>query len=319
MRAQRFAPLALSSAFLQGSRGQVFCNGGIARARGAVLHGHFSWPKGLLSGYGLTNLDPGRNGLGLNNILYISMLLNYFEGRVAEQKTAGPNAARGRARSTPSSAATARSPCHLPAQKRPGIHNDAQHARHVRSSALLAVVLTSTGGPEAKFTKPTEFRAGRADVADLERYLDATRSTLLYARKVLLVEGPAEQFVVPPLIKRSWVSILTRRASQLFRYMARTSPRTQSSSAPAAFRRNAQSSPMVTETFRCRSKYGGGQEQDGPLPARQDLNALRGQYVEVFTCQTTFERELTLPGTLAMLKARPGSRCPPRRRYTPAP
>lgn len=38
------------------------------------------------------------------------------------------------------------------------------------------------------------------------------------------------------------------------------------------------------------------------MPARQDLNALRGQYVEVFTCQTTFERELTLPGTLAMLK-----------------
>ena len=33
--------------------------------------------------------DPGRNGLGLNNILYISMLQHYFERRVAEQKTAG--------------------------------------------------------------------------------------------------------------------------------------------------------------------------------------------------------------------------------------
>ncbi len=45
--------------------------------------------KVLLSGYGLTNLDPGRNGLGLNNILYISMLQHSFERRVAEGKTAG--------------------------------------------------------------------------------------------------------------------------------------------------------------------------------------------------------------------------------------
>ena len=30
---------------------------------------------------------------------------------------------------------------------------------------------------------------------------DATRSALLYARKVLLVEGPAEQFVIPGLVK----------------------------------------------------------------------------------------------------------------------
>jgi putative ATP-dependent endonuclease of OLD family len=45
--------------------------------------------KVLLSGYGLTSLDPSRNGLGLNNILYISMLQHYFECRVAEARTAG--------------------------------------------------------------------------------------------------------------------------------------------------------------------------------------------------------------------------------------
>lgn len=44
--------------------------------------------KVLLSGYGLTNLDPSRNGLGLNNILHISMLQHYFERRVAENETA---------------------------------------------------------------------------------------------------------------------------------------------------------------------------------------------------------------------------------------
>lgn len=45
--------------------------------------------KVLLAGYGVTDLDPSRNGLGLNNVLYVSMLLNYFERRTAEGKTGG--------------------------------------------------------------------------------------------------------------------------------------------------------------------------------------------------------------------------------------
>ncbi len=40
----------------------------------------------LLTGQGLVDADPSRNGLGLNNALYISMLLAYFEKRM-EQKT----------------------------------------------------------------------------------------------------------------------------------------------------------------------------------------------------------------------------------------
>lgn len=45
--------------------------------------------KVLLSGYGLRNLDPSRNGLGLNNMLFMSMLLHSFERRIARQETAG--------------------------------------------------------------------------------------------------------------------------------------------------------------------------------------------------------------------------------------
>jgi putative ATP-dependent endonuclease of OLD family len=45
------------------------------------------------------------------------------------------------------------------------------------------------------------------------------------------------------------------------------------------------------------------QDEVSPALSRQELNALRGPYVEVFTCETTFERELTLHGTLAMLEA----------------
>lgn len=37
--------------------------------------------------------------------------------------------------------------------------------------------------------------------SDLERYLDATRATLFFAKSVLLVEGPAELFMIPPLVE----------------------------------------------------------------------------------------------------------------------
>src|SRR5262249_42091429 len=151
-------------------------------------------------GYGLSDLDPSRNGLGLNNVLYISLLLNYFEGRVSEQRTAGqlllveePEA-------------------HLHPQLQRVLLSKLQrdnvqvfittHSTHVTSGLPLSshVVLSSTGGSVTTVSKPVSIPSlVTRDVADLERYLDATRSTLLYARKVLLVEGPAEQFVIPPL------------------------------------------------------------------------------------------------------------------------
>src|SRR5260221_9341042 len=46
-----------------------------------------------------------------------------------------------------------------------------------------------------------------------------------------------------------------------------------------------------------------GNVDDEPTPAPANLSTLRGEHVELFTCETTFERELTIPGTLQMLEA----------------
>lgn len=43
----------------------------------------------ILSNQALQNFSPSKNGLGMNNILYISMLLEYFHRRISEAKTAG--------------------------------------------------------------------------------------------------------------------------------------------------------------------------------------------------------------------------------------
>jgi len=43
----------------------------------------------LLSNDALTDFDPSRNGLGLNNILFVSMLLDFFQKRVGSVKAAG--------------------------------------------------------------------------------------------------------------------------------------------------------------------------------------------------------------------------------------
>jgi putative ATP-dependent endonuclease of OLD family len=73
------------------------------------------------------------------------------------------------------------------------------HIASVASPRSLVVLRTVDGQSSAA-------AAHRADLADAEwddiaRYLDATRAELVFARRVLLVEGYAEQVLVPVLAK----------------------------------------------------------------------------------------------------------------------
>jgi putative ATP-dependent endonuclease of OLD family len=176
------------------------------------------------------------------------------------------------------------------------------HSSHISSQAHLKSIVNLTfGDNQATACTVPAIDADFADkeIADLERYLDATRSALLFARKVILVEGPAELFLIAPLVRqvmngtdldRLGITVVPIFGIHFNLYMKLFSD----SSLPKKCAIIADGDLQPGENIPA------GADEDAP-PEPPDIDSLENEYVRIFRCRTTFEKELTLQGTLKML------------------
>ncbi|MDR3473515.1 MAG: AAA family ATPase [Devosia sp.] len=254
--------------------------------------------KVLLSDEALANFEPSRNGLGMNNILYIAILIQYLQKRASREATAGQ----------------------LLLIEEPEAHLHPQlqisllialrsfgiqvilttHSPQITSQAPFETFVSLTRRGDGSVAAGTLAKAGgfsAGEIADLERYLDATKSNLLFARKVMLVEGPAEVFLIPPIVEavmgirleRSGVSVIAIYGVHFDVYAK-------------LFQKGGleKRCAIVADADLSPSDADDSFDVDEDAP---DLAALKGPFVEVFAGATTFERELVSAGTLPMFIA----------------
>lgn len=162
-------------------------------------------------------------GLGYNNLLYMSLLLASMSFRASEERR-GENAAvfpmllieEPEAHLHPALQHKLLSHIVERVEAEPQYNRQifvTTHSTHVTSAAglgpIICLSIRQNGGigvsyPAKVFSGDANGQESRAYV---DRYLDATKSTMLFAKAVVLVEGVAEQIVVPALaamMKRSF-------------------------------------------------------------------------------------------------------------------
>lgn len=250
----------------------------------------------LLTGQGLEDADPSRNGLGLNNALYISMLLAYFEKRMEQDNTAGqlllieePEAHLHPQLQRVLFGRLLAKECQIVATS---------HSTHISSRADLKNLLVFTQEEDALTTSCKPVAAPEieeSDISDLERYLDATKSVLLFARRVILVEGMSEVFLVPSLVKEVMnvdleehgVSVVPIHGVHFEAYMKLFGD--EGIRKRCAVLTDGDLKPSDADS-----------EEDGEFPRIEELKEHENDFVEVFHCKTTFERAIALPNNLMM-------------------
>ena len=127
-----------------------------------------------------------------------------------------------------------------------------------------------------------------------------TRATLLYARKVMLVEGPAELFLIPPLVKQVMNVSLDELGITVVPIYGVHFDIYAKLFGPNAITKKC---AIVADGDLEPSDAHFTDDDDFPEPPKPDLAALENTFVKTFVCRTTFESDTTAPGTLRMFAA----------------
>lgn len=156
-----------------------------------------------------TSIPLTQNGLGYNNLIYIALLLQSMEHSTSEK--------RGRNAVAYSMLAVEEPEAHLhPAlqykllkyfkkQDQTRQMFMTTHSTHITAGAGLdpIISLSSNSSGEMVVVYPSECfqenSSGLTSKKYVERYLDATKSNMLFSKGVLFVEGIAEQLLIPTL------------------------------------------------------------------------------------------------------------------------
>lgn len=82
------------------------------------------------------------------------------------------------------------------------------HSPHITSVAdPRGLVVFRTGADQTEVASASEAELADEEWADIERYLDATRAEMVFARRIVLVEGFAEQVLLPVLAEAEGIDL----------------------------------------------------------------------------------------------------------------
>lgn len=172
--------------------------------------------KKLSLTYGSNPISVERNGLGRNNLLYVSLLLSQIieeEKIKVEQKIRDFTAFRLIAIEEPEAHLHPNLQTHL-AENIEGIGKGKKHLQlvltshssHITSSLSLknALILFKEGDSIKShyILYGLNEEQDKESINYLAKYLDATKSTMFFSRKLILVEGIAEQLLMPKFFEK---------------------------------------------------------------------------------------------------------------------